>query len=224
MNMNKNNKVPQSINNLNQVFTDVILDKCRNRKVLLTLSGGMDTRAILSILLLNKIPFDALTHYAVSNDIKIAKTIATDFNLNLTILHTNGQAEETHRAFKKIFKEYDVVLYGTLMSGLFDKYEHFDISEAQLKKRTNYYVDFIHDNQERKYPNVFTPAIETKVLDSLKHIPIYYRLFSYPQMCIIKLNEPKLLRYPHTSYNLKKRVGVYCHRFMVWLMRIAGYE
>lgn len=224
MNMIKNNKIPQSINYLNQVFSDEICNKCLGKKVLLTLSGGMDSRAILSILLNKKIPFVALTHKASINDMKIAGKISKDFNFPLIVIRTNGQSKETHCEFKKIFENYDVVLYGTLMSGLFDKFEHFDISESQLEKRIKYYIDFIHNNQEKKYPNVFTPAIEEKVLDALKDIPIYYRLFSYPQRCLIKLNKLNLLNYPHTSYNLKKRAVSYCHRFLVWLMNVAGYK
>lgn len=217
--------INQSIKNLNQVFTDVILDKCKDKKVLLTLSGGMDTRAILSILLHNKIPFDAIT-CGLSNDvdIKIAKRIAKDFKLHHIIVPFSCSSEKTHIEFKKVFKKYDVVLDGTLMSGLFDKYEHFDISEANIEIHFNHYANYMRNVWEKEHPNVFTPAIEQYVLDVLKHIPIYYRLFSYPQVCMIKLNEPKLVKYPHTSYNLKKRIGLYCHRVIIWLMGVVGYE
>ena len=213
--------INQSIKNLNQVFADVILDKCKDKKVLLTLSGGMDTRAMLSVLLKNKIKFDALTFHNSHTDIKIAQSIATGFNLHHIIIPIDVHDKELRSELIKIFAKYDVVLYGSLMSELFNKYERFDISEAHIERSIDQFIDSVHNSN---LPNIFVPAMEREVMDVLKCVPLYYRLFGHIQICIIKLNEPRLLTYPRTMYNLRLRTALYCYKIVVWLMGVAGYE
>ena len=51
------------IKNLSDELERDICSKCKGKRVLLTLTGGMDNRVILAILLRNNIKFDALVVY-----------------------------------------------------------------------------------------------------------------------------------------------------------------
>ncbi|HEC89298.1 MAG TPA: hypothetical protein ENI44_01800, partial [Thermoplasmatales archaeon] len=110
---------------LNKIFSDIIVERCENKKVLLTLSGGLDTRAMLSVLCKHKIYCDAITHSAsgVPWDIKIAKKISNDVEyINHHIIVNASSLEDAWKKFDEIYPNYDIVLHGEWISGLFDKY------------------------------------------------------------------------------------------------------
>ena len=211
---------------LNEVFTEKIVEKCKDKKVLLTLSGGLDTRAILSVLCKHEIHCDAITHTAsgVPWDVKIARKIAKDIKcINRHIVVNASSLEDAWKKLDGIYPDYDIVLHGEWISGLFDKYEHIELSERKLNERIA--EGFKHiDRLKKRWPNAFFPAEVKEIRDALLDIPIFYRYFHYPQRCIIMLNYPKLMKYPYTTFNLRKRVARILHWKSVWIMeKIMGW-
>jgi len=101
------NKMHQSIVRLNEIFSDAIIENCRDKKVLLTLTGGVGSRAMLSILCKHGVHCDAITHNASGfpEDIKIAKKIAKDiecierYSYNLLIFPLSTADEISNTTF-----------------------------------------------------------------------------------------------------------------------------
>ena len=214
-----------SLIKLNKVFSNVIIEKCKDKKVLLTLSGGLDTRAMLSVLCKYGIHCDALTHNAtnVPWDVKIAKKIAKDMEcIDKHILIDDSSSENVAKKLDDICPNYDIVLRGEWISGFFDKYEHMELSENEIEERIKDGFEHI-DNLMRRWPNTYFPATEKSIQEVLKDIPIFYRFFHYPQKTIIMLNYPKLMKYPYTTFNLKKRIARIIHWKTIWVLeRLTG--
>ena len=211
---------------LNEVFTEKIVEKCKDKKVLLTLSGGLDTRAILSVLCKHEIHCDAITHTAsgVLWDVKIAKKISKDIKyIDHHYIRKVSSLDEAERIFDELSDLYDIILFGTWISGLFDKYEHVELSEKKLNQRIEEGFRYIKMWKNR-WKNAYFPVEEKDILNVLEDIPIIYRYFHYPQRCIIMLNYPKLMNYPYTTFNLRKRVARIIHWKSVWIMeKIMGW-
>ena len=210
-----------SLKLLNEKLQSVIVEKCKDRRVLIPLTGGIDSRALLSVLMRHAIVCDALTNSRDNcggNDITIAKKIcnSTKYIKKHILLDEYPFSEECKKRYDKIFPQYDVVLSGRYMSFWFDKFEHIELSERGINEHLK---ELAYENQKRqkRWPNYFIPSFDKKVRDALQDVPILYRYFHYPQLCIIKLNYPKLSKFPYTTYNLKKRIGRTLHRNLVWI-------
>ena len=119
----------------NKIFSNRIVDVCKDKKILLTLSGGMDTRAILSVLYKHNIRFDVLTANTSKKDLVIAKKLVKNNVLvgNHFIWSDMGACVEDTKRFNDFIENYDVVLHGLFMSGFFDKFKHVELSEKQLE-------------------------------------------------------------------------------------------
>ena len=210
----------QSIVRLNEIFSDIITENCVDKKVLLTLSGGLDSMSMLSVLCKHGIHCDAITHSAsgVPWDIKIAKKIAKDVEfVDQHIIVNASFLEDAWRKFDDIYPDYDIVLHGEWISGLFDKYEHAELSENELNERIA--DGFKHiSNLRKRWSNSFFPVEIEELQEVLRDIPIFYRYFHYPQRCIIMLNYPKLMKYPYTTFNLRKRLLRLIHWNTIWVL------
>ena len=200
----------QSIVRLNEIFSDIITENCMDKKVLLTLSGGLDTRAMLSVLCKHKIYCDAITHSAsgVPWDVKIAKKIADDVEyINHHIVVDASSLEDVWKRFDEIYPSYDVVLHGVWISGFFDKYEHVELSEKELNERIA--GGFRHiDRLKKRWPNTFFPTEMKEIQDALLDIPIFYRYFHYPQRLynhveLSKINEISIYNIQSSEKNSK---------------------
>lgn len=172
-------KMHQSIINLNKIFSDEIVERCKDKKVLLTLSGGLDTRAMLSVLCKYGIHCDALTHNASRApwDVKIARKISKDIKcIDKHIIVNASSLEDARKRLDEIYPDYDVVLHGVRISGLFDKYEHLELSENELNKRIEdglKHIDYLH----KRWSNIFFPAKVREIQDALKDVPIFIDIF-----------------------------------------------
>lgn len=62
--------------------------------------------------------------------------------------------EDAWNKLDKIYPNYDIVLNGQWLSGLFDKYEHIELSENELNNRIAKGFKQIEDLKNR-WPNVF---------------------------------------------------------------------
>jgi hypothetical protein len=99
-----------------------------------------------------------------------------------------------------------------------------ELSENEIEERIK--NGFKHmDNLKRRWPNTYFPATEKSIQEALRDIPIVYRFFHYPQKTIIMLNYPKFMKYPYTTYNLKKRIARIVHWNAMWFLeRLTGVK
>ena len=200
-------KLNNGLEQLNTALTDAILKEHVNgKKTLLTLSGGMDTRLILSIMLKHGIKPDVMTWDGSPGDIKIAHTISKKYGLNHILVHRKTGDSSWKKDVDKVLKNYDIIYYGELMSEVFNKFVRFTESEKKLNDLiTNFYV-WVDENVDRKKCNKVMPCLDKKVMEATEKIPIYFRVYGYINRRLIKYNYPELLRIPHTVVNLRYRV------------------
>ena len=122
--------IKHHIINLNSALTDVIVSNCKDKsKILLTMTGGMDTRLILSIMLKNNIRPDLFTWDSDKNDMKIARRIAKDESLLFIPLYKKTSDSDWLESVNSIIDSYNVIFYGELMSEVFNKFVRFTESE-----------------------------------------------------------------------------------------------
>lgn len=206
--------INKNIKNFAKVFEKIILDSVENKeKVCLTLSGGMDTRTILSVLVKNNIKFDAFTHNQhlkvpiYKNEIEVATQLGKKYAENHIFLEQEDgrwDTKEKHEALEG----YDIVLFGLLMTEYLSKFEFFHLSENGYK---NMYAKCL--TEKNKFPSHwFVPMLEEKVLEAYRDIPYKYLIFSNVQRSIIEMNMPELLQYKFTSYNYKRSAAAYLYR------------
>lgn len=189
-------------------FNEQLIKECKGKKILVLLSGGLDSRAILSTLSMNDIDFHALTHSEknkIRKDIKISKKIFKK-NENIKKHHILffEDKKDLFIKYREITKDYDIILNGILMSGLFDKYEHIELSEKELNKRIRKEYETI-SSWKQHFEKMYFPAESKEIIQSLEEIPIFYRFFHFPQKYIIEKNKKDLMKIEYTTYNVRKR-------------------
>ena len=205
-------KVPESLKSFNEIVTKVVLEKCHGKKnILLPLSGGADSRALLSILLKNHIDFTTLSWQDKlwQSDIRIAKSICKKINREFHVSPDFGYHIHDNDAL--LFYEHDLVLSGLLMSGLWDQYGRLTSSDKSHGEHVKKMMDWICEFK-KTFPMFWVVALDHRIINEVNHVPWMYRMFSYPQRCIIQCNYPGLLRFPFTAYNNRE-----------WLARCGYY-
>lgn len=199
---------------LNKALTDVILDKCRGKKkILLTLTGGMDTRVILSILLKHGIKFDTLTHTSErdNHEIPIVNKIVKTYGLSQLITHTG---DWTKPVYKEISKHYDLILFGFLMTEDMSVLEFYNKSEMGVAVMRDTFVEEI---RYRHPTNWFSPMDNVMVVSALMDIPMMFRGFSIIQRALVEENIPELIKFGYTNYNLKRALMGMIYK---WTMKL----
>lgn len=201
--------IDSKVTELNNVLTDVILKSCEGKdRILTTLTAGMDTRVILSILLNNGIyPFcvtyNGWDNFGMYKDIKISRKIARFYQLTHIIINKQPNDTDFYLNLCNVLQDYDVVFYGEKMTEIFNKYNRITDSERKLNELELSVAD---------YPSKVYPALNKKVRDIVKDIPIYYRMHGYLQRKLITMNQEALLYFPHTYYNLKYVIAEKLHK------------
>lgn len=203
------------LHRLNKTFSRRLLEVCRGKNVLLTFTGGLDTRAILAVLSKHKVPIDAVTYWRSQDaaqrkdrDIEITTRIAKHvpcIRQHLVVKEKWVGHCESGTGFQDLAKDYDVVLMGMLMSETFCKYENFHHSE---RAAIDTYEVKVQDTRLKNAnawvpPNVYLPGGDKEVQEALLNIPMMYRGFSSAQRYIILKNDPRLMRFPYTSFNFR---------------------
>jgi len=132
--------VKRQIEKLNDCITKSILRKVKDKKkILLTLSGGHDTRVVLSILLKNNIHFHAATIRFSKGDIKIAKRICKDLGLHHHI-YDDISIEKNWQMLNNSKKKYDIVLTGSGYSEWMCALHKLYMSYNQIMKHNTGYL------------------------------------------------------------------------------------
>jgi len=198
---------------LNQALIQAIVPKCKN-KILLTMSGGMDTRLILSIMLSNIIKPDLMT-WNTKNDIKISKQIAKKEGLKLIVINKRTKDKDWCESVNNIIKSFDVIFYGELMSEVFNKFVRFTESEKRLNNLITDYLKLVRTNKIDLMDKKVFPCLDKKVMDIVENMPICFRVYGYINHRLIKYNYPALLKYPHNVVNMRYRLMEFCYWIVV---------
>jgi hypothetical protein len=178
--------VDRRICQLNDALTECLLDATNDKRVLLDLSGGHDTRVNLSILLGNDVDFVAYTRAASKDDTAIAGRIAKFYGFS----HVIKKADMDKKSF---YDDFDVhvsgIGYTELLCGLYG-----------LNRSFNQIVDMV---KRLHNPSRFSPILERRCIDIVKRIPIVFLAGGIIQKRLIELNKPDLLRFPFTFYDFR---------------------
>jgi hypothetical protein len=166
-------------------FADNIMDEVMFKKIGQHLSSGMDTRAILAVLLHNHIMPVCYTHER-DNDIEVASKICKRFGLKHVII----KVKDNHTCFYPSFDQYetDIVFSGLMMSEYINFYNApFEAGDV----RTTFYkhIPAIYNLNGK----IRLPIIDTELLNVLNNIPPFFRRHKKIQKLIIERFYPKLL-------------------------------
>jgi len=216
-------RVPGEIINVNHVLTRVVLDKVKGKKVLLLFTGGRDSRSLFFILLKHHVSFDVCMFTKKHID---SGAYRMDWNIAQYVLRRYGKknilGDDFYAALteeeceQQVYSRYDVVINCSFMSGGFDRFSDFHKSVNDLERHLAPWRVYV-EKMKKRSPMLFFPALEPCVLQACDEIPIMYRMFSYPQDCITRLNKPNgLLITRRTCFNLRKRCMVLLHRFVMY--------
>lgn len=196
---------------LNKSLTKAIIKQCEGKRNLLTLTGGMDTRALLSIFLKNNTPVDCFTYYNhKTSQGKVEKRTPQKITKKhgLCWILREGESNWVSQ-IPDLRAQYDNVISGLCMSEYLSplEYLHFSINKIHFYQKAK--------ASEGKELGIFLPVLDKKVIAIVKTIPIKHLLFSSTNKQIILQNKPELLKYPGTSYNFKRRIIKRLYR--VWI-------
>jgi len=194
----------EKIVKINDLLTNHLLDKIQNKKILLDLSGGHDTRVNLSILLKNNIEFEVFTYDLSRGDRKISSKICKKFGLKQHVTDKKGASELINSV------EWDIRISGVGYSEWMCVLHKQNKSINQIKKHNNKYVEKFKNN-----PKNYSPMIENDVIETIKEIPIIYLAGGYIQKKILGINYPELLKFPFTYYDFRHLLMNKCHRRIV---------
>lgn len=188
------------------VFGQAIQANARG-KVCCHLSGGHDTRAILSVLLGLKIHTDIITGHSMDGrttdeDLKIASKIAHKFNLYHFIIECEKDVNRSitvHDACKK----YDVVFSGVLISEYFNIWNLHNINRGyQRSVLYNHIPNIFH--LLKKCNNLYVPMLDLGVIHSWGVLSLKYKHDCIIQESIIKHYYPSLMDFPFTKSYVTK--------------------
>ena len=209
-------KLNNGLDEVNAALTNVILGEyVHGKKTLLTLSGGMDTRLILSIMFKHGIKPDLMTWDGSPKDIKIACAISKRYRLKHIIIRRKTDDPGWKKAVNDVIKNYDIIFYGELMSEVFNKFVRFTESERKLNGLiTNFYA-WVEKNVDKEKCNKVMPCLDGKVMEATEKLPICFRVYGYINRRLIQYNYPELLCIPHTVVNLRYRVLECCYWVVV---------
>ena len=211
----------KEIENFVETFNSSILREIEKRdNVVCMLSGGLDTRCILSTLIKHECKFTCLTYKRTdaitskegkSNiDVDIAKKISDEFDLDLVVKDYSDKEDHYDYAInssKDLF-----FLSGFSMSevlGMKDFGKH-RIKGVLFEEVPLYIYKYQYDK------NQFLPIFSKDVLESLYHIDEKYFRFKFLQYSIIKHNVPELLDIRYTCHR-EKLFPLLCNLYYSYL-------
>ena len=145
-----------------EVFGKAIEKRAKGR-VCCYLSGGHDTRAILSVLLYLDNEFDVATGYSPDGrtskeDLEIAKKIVAKFGLNHIIVECKRE-EERPRLMREATREYDAVFSGVLMSEYLNIWNLHNINRGYQKASLYGHIPGIY-SALKENNNLCVPMLE----------------------------------------------------------------
>jgi len=190
---------------------------------LLLITGGRDSRSVFFILLKHDIDFDVCMFTKRQID---SRSYRMDWNIAHRLLRKYGKknilgsdyytAMTQEECTEKIYPLYDVVVICSFMSGGFDRFSDFHKSVNDMERHLAPWRVVVADMKKRS-PMLFFPGLNKEVVEACDEIPVMFRMFSYPQDCITRLNKPGgLLVTRRTCFNLKKRVALHVHRMVMF--------
>ena len=184
-------------------FGKVIKDNSNHKKIVLHLSGGLDTRSIFSVLLnLNKdfccVVSDFNTTY--TSDINIAKRLSKDYCKKL-IFHKFKKQDIFINGFFELCnytKDFDIVFSGLMMTEYLNRFQ--PKARYCFKKYQDDTLLYLHTPIYSIVPsNVFLPILDYELLRQLRYLYKGFQKNSIIQKAIINYYYPELLDYSYRS-------------------------
>lgn len=186
----------QKLDSFMDVFEECILDEIdEGDDIGIYLTGGFDSRSVLSVLVANGYSPTAIT-YPRGEDVEIAKKVAEEYDLE-HITSPVGSAEsadrsnqsiETHR---QLSPDFDVVFTGKFMDELWGV---FDYGRKRAYTRSLRRVVLPQTYQLLKINNnLAAPAVDPRCVEALVELNDYYLMEKRLQKEVIKEFEPELL-------------------------------
>jgi hypothetical protein len=194
-----NKHVIEKINIVNNLLTENLKRETKGKKTVFALSGGHDTRTNLSILLKNKIEFTAYTYKYSIGDIPLASKLSREFGFPHILNMTYDK-----KLYDEVYTDCDIFISGNVFTETMNKMHMLNRSETMIN-------DYIDDKYER-HDNTgysdksYSPALEPRVKEAIRDIPLCYLIGSNVQKVIIALNEPRLLDTPFTYYDWRHQL------------------
>jgi len=198
---------------LNTILTKNLIDKIKNKKILLDLSGGHDTRVNLSILLKHNIKFEVFTYDLSYGDIKISTKICKKFKLKQHI----SKASNSSKLLETL--SWDIRVGGDGYSEWMCILHKLNKSMNQIKSHNNKYIDKLSNKSMR-----YSPMLEYDVVEAIKEIPIVYLAGGYIQKKLIGINYPELLKFPFTYYDFRHLLINKFHGYIVDSLYKSYYQ
>ncbi len=202
MNISCNNK----INNFIDVFERNIIRRTKDMdRIACHLTGGHDSRAILSILLKNKLKVECITgispemkiHPNARYDPLIAHNISKKYDLEHHFIRRGGfLGQRTHWYCSS--QKFDVVFSGAMMGNYLNKMNLYNLKLTYQRGILYKHINLVYELMKIS-PNLCYPIIEKEILDCCRNIPLKYKHNSIIQDEIIKRSFPELLDMPFTK-------------------------
>jgi len=213
-----------TIRHFNYVFKKAILERAKDKKsVGLYLSGGKDTRSILSVLLGNDIKVsgaicidftdediqDAIYKFNMPDwriagfieryrkDFMISSKICKSFDI--PVIKVSGVIEQDELIKKGCFGM-DIVFSGYLMTEILDI--------GTYRKPFSRVVRFVDESIDitNRFPSVCMPMLDRRVLTASGFIPFYFKRNGLIGVKMIEWNFPSLLDFPlHKQERITKK-------------------
>lgn len=195
----------EKIHRFTQAFEIAILRQVRLGGMAIHLSGGLDTRAILAVLVKHNIEVDALTFYN-DDDVILAmelKNICPNIK-KLQVFNSRASMEDYYEDLK-----YSVILSGSCMTELWEYYQYV----SKKTKHEGFMYKIARDMQRTKDANIYYPALDDEVISALRQLPRWWRKNKRLQLHIIREFCPRLVQdVEHDMPKLPLFLGIFRNR------------
>jgi hypothetical protein len=181
----------RSIKLFNTILNKVILERVKDKKSIgVQLSGGKDTRAILSVLLHSGVKIGGLICIVNETehnkeDLRISSQISRDLRLPMVKV---PECTEFFSVSRKGTHGFDVIFSGYLMTEILDR---------GFFARGNQILEAVEQTQKilDEIPELCVPMLDVRCLVASTYIPFYLKYSGIVNRKVIQLNYPDLLKY-----------------------------
>jgi hypothetical protein len=186
-------------------FEMAILKQIHQQRVAIHLSGGLDTRTILAVLLKHNIDCDSLT-FCNQDDFDLAsKLVGYCGNIRHATIFPSRAAMEEH--YRDYHGKYNVILSGSGMTELWEYHQY--VSKRTKHEGCMYKIPRDMQRIFQSHTNVYYPAFDPDVIEALRQLPNWWRRNKRLQLYIIREFCPGLVEdVPHDMPKLPLFLGI----------------
>jgi len=189
-------------------FGETIYNYCKNKKKICShISGGYDTRAIVSVLEDYNIEYDMIfckgyNPKTTNEDIPIINKLQKLLHGKLITINL-GDNKDQLKFLHKNCTGYNIVFSGVCMSEYLNKSNLLNLNHGYEKANIRHFIGLYEVMKIKN--NLIIPMIEPEVLEAYNKIPKRYLKDCFIQKKIIEYYEPKLnyVDFTHSYYSPK---------------------